>query len=109
MKGLESSVANLVCTCCGASIQDDAAENVWHGEVPYPGDIGTGMCRSCGGDPEAKEPRARLGFAVTTFVDARIRLVAERLSRNNRQRFFAMPYEEQANFILRLVGKGVIT
>ena len=101
--------ADLVCTCCGASIKDDTKENVWHGEVPYPGDAATGMCRSCGGDPEAQEPRKRLGFAVTTFVDARIPFVAEHLSRNNRQRFFAMPYEDQAEFILRLVGKGVIT
>ncbi len=105
----ESLHDDLVCTCCGMSIQDNAKENAWYGEKPYPGDTGTGMCRKCGGDPEAKEPRARLGFSTTCFVDARIPFVAERLSRDNRQRFFAMPYEEQANFVLHLVGKGVIT
>lgn len=109
MKAGEISQEDVVCTCCGASVADNAKENAWHGETPYPGDAGTGMCRKCGGDPEADSPRARLGFAVTCFVDARITYVAERLSRENRKRFFAMPYEEQAEFILRLVGKGVIT
>ena len=106
--GGESRDALVVCTCCGASIQDDAKENVWHGLTPYPGDAGTGMCRGCGGDAEAKEPRARLGFATTCFVDARIPLVGERLSRNNRQRFFSMPYEDQADFVLHLAKKGLI-
>jgi len=105
----DAHAADLVCTCCGASIEDDAEENVWHGLSPYPGDLGTGMCRACGGDAEAESPRERLGFATTCFVDARISLVGERLSRNNRQRFFAMPYEEQAEFILHLAKKGRIT
>jgi len=109
MTGGEPDDGCVVCTCCGASIKDDATENVWHGERPYPGDAGTGMCRNCGGDPEAPEPRKRLGFAVTTFVDARIPFVAERLSRNNRQHFFGMPYEDQAEFIFRLVKKGLVT
>jgi len=105
----ETSVSELVCTCCGTSIKDNAKENAWHGETPYPGDAGTGMCRKCGGDPEAKSPRARLGFAVTMFVDARIPFVAERLSKNNRRHFFSMPYEDQAAFVMRLVEKGLVT
>ncbi len=109
MTGGEPSEEDVIYSCCGASIANNARENAWHGEVPYPGDTGTGMCRMCGGDPEAKSPRQRLGFAVTCFVDARIPFVAERLSRENRKRFFAMPYEEQAEFIFRLVAKGAIT
>lgn len=109
MTDREPSQGNVICSCCGAIVADTAAENVEHGQLPSPGDRGTGICRDCGGDPEAETPRQRLGFAVTAFVDARIPFVAERLSRDNRQRFFAMPYEEQAEFILRLVAKGVIT
>lgn len=109
MNAGEPMEGDLVCTCCGVSLKDNAKENAWHGERPYPGDAGTGMCRKCGGDPEARSPRERLGFATTTFVDARIPFVAERLSRDNRQRFFAMPYEEQAKFVLLLVEKGFIT
>ena len=100
--------ADLVCSCCGATIANNLAENAWYGEVPYPGDTGTGLCWTCGGDPEAKSQRERLGSVVTAFVDARIQLVAERLSKDNRQRFFAMSYEDQADLIMRLVEKGVI-
>jgi len=109
MMGGESGGEFLVCTCCGNTIANTLAENAWFGEVPYPGDAGTGMCWKCGGDPEAKSSRERLGFAVTTFVDARIPFVAERLSKTNRRRFFAMPYEDQAEFIMRLVKKGHLT
>lgn len=109
MTGDESSEGGVVCTCCGVTIANTLAGNAWFGEVPYPGDAGTGMCWKCGGDPEAASSRERLGFAVTTFVDARIPFVAERLSKDNRQRFFAMPYEDQAKFILLLVERGRIT
>ena len=109
MKGLEFSAETVVCSCCGVHIAKGANENVEHGERPAPGDAGTGMCRKCGGDREATSPRQRLGFATTCFVDARIPFVAEHLSRNNRQRFFAMPYEDQAAFVMSLVEKGLVT
>lgn len=84
------------------------AENVWRHEVPYPGDLGTGLCRACGGDPEAKEPRKRLGYATTIFVDARIPLVAQRLSEANRKHFLSLEYEKQAEFVFRCVAKGYL-
>lgn len=101
-------MTTIVCSCCGDGIEDNATENVWHGHSPYPGDHGTGLCRGCGGDPDATEARARLGFALCTFVDARVPFLARRLSEENRKRFLALPYEEQANAVVRLVARGVL-
>ena len=100
------SEEDVVCSCCGHAIAQ--AENVWRHEVPYPGDLGTGLCLECGGDPDAKDPRKRLGHAVCTFVDARIPLVTLRLSEKHRQDFLSRDYEWQANFVLRLVEKGLL-
>lgn len=99
---------DVFCSCCGKDIADTPRENVWHGIVPYPGDVGTGFCRSCGGDPEAKNPRARLGFAVCCFVDARLPVLEQALNPKNRRRFLAMTYEEQARIIFKLVERGLL-
>ena len=98
---------DLVCSCCGHGVSKK--DNVWLHAVPYPGDLGTGLCRACGGDPDAKDIRKLLGFAMTTFVDARIPLVAALLSEQNRPRFLALPYEEQVNFVLYCVRRGFLT
>jgi hypothetical protein len=103
VSGAESEDA-VVCSCCARAIAQ--AENIWRHEVPYPGDFGTGLCLECGGDPDAKDPRKRLGHAVCTFVDARIPLVALLLSEENRKHFLSLPYEEQAGFVFRCVEKG---
>lgn len=108
MTAPSSPPAFLTCTCCGRAILDTAAENVWDGEVPYPGDLGTGLCRGCGGDPDAEDPRERLGFAVTAFVDARIPIVAARLSPKNCGHFLVLPYEEQVRMVLTLVARGLL-
>ncbi len=96
----------MACSCCGYAVS--ARDNVWRDEVPYPGDHGTGLCRACGGDPEAKEPQRRLGYATTIFVDARIPLVAQCLSEANRRRFLSLEYEKQAEFVFRCVAKGYL-
>lgn len=95
---------DVVCPCCGHMVAQ--AENVWRHEVPYPGDLGTGLCVACGGDPDAKDPRKRLGHAVCTFVDARIPLVALLLSEEHRRHFLSLEYERQADFVLRCVERG---
>lgn len=102
-----SEPEELVCSCCGRGVSP--RENVWRGEVPSPGDLGTGLCRDCGGDPDANDPKKRLGFAVRAFVDARIPLVVSRLSEKNRLRFLSLDDEAQAAFIFRCVEKGYIT
>ena len=109
MSDSTSGPSDVVCSCCGRTILDTAAENVWHDLKPYPGDFGTGMCRACGGDPEANDPRERLGFALCVFVDVRIPIVAKRLSERNRERFLAMDYELKATFVLELVARGHLT
>lgn len=99
---------DVVCSCCGEVVADTPNENVWHGIFPSPGDTGTGLCRTCGGDPDAKDPRARLGFAACCFVEARIPVLVQGLKPANRNRFLAMPFERQARIIFTLVGRGLL-
>ena len=107
MKTAETQV--ITCSCCGRGLLDTEEENVHHGLVPYPDDEGFGLCRECGGDPEATEVRARLGWAFCALIDARVPIVAKHLTATNRERFLALPYERQALFILRLMEEGKLT
>ena len=97
---------DVVCSCCGLCVARN--DNVLLDVIPYPGDLGTGLCRSCGGDPGARDSRERLGFVATTFVDARIPLIADALSEKNRRHFLSLPYEKQADFVFRLVERGLL-
>jgi hypothetical protein len=99
----------LVCACCGIALTDSEEDNAWYGELPYPGDQGTGLCRECGGDPHADDTRKRIGFVVATFVDARIAIVAARLSEGNREEFLSADYEKQVRVVLRLVARGALS
>jgi len=99
----------LSCDFCGKGIEDTPEQNAWHGVVPYPGDLPhTGMCLDCGGNPEARAIRKRLGWAMTTFVDARIPIIRDALKPANRASFEKMTYEEKANVVTRMVARGVI-
>jgi hypothetical protein len=104
----EPSEPDVICSCCGVIVEDTPGENAWHGLKPYPGDTGTGLCRRCGGDLEAKDPQGRLGFIASAFVAARIPILAEALSPRNRERFLSMPFEVQAEIIFRFVGAGLL-
>lgn len=99
----------LSCDFCGKGILDTSEENAWHGVIPYPGDLShTGMCLGCGGDPSARAVRKRLGWAMTTFIDARIPIIRDALSPANRASFEKMNYEEKANVVTRMIARGVI-
>lgn len=98
----------LSCSFCGGLLRDTAEENLAHGIAPSPFDEGRGLCRRCGGDPDAKTPEGRVGDAMLMFVRARVRVVAERLSSKHRVKFLAMPLEEQARVIVGLVERGTI-
>ena len=98
----------LTCTCCGGGVPDTAEHNVSHGDRPYPHDKDVGLCRDCGGDPEAKTVRKRMGWAAVTFFDARIAILYERLSEKNRAHFKTMTYAQKVGVITRLVEKGVM-
>lgn len=61
----------LTCSCCGSGIRDTPEENVHYGQIPYPDDTGLGMCKYCGGDPEADSLtddgfKKKIGWATTT-------------------------------------------
>ena len=111
----------LRCSCCGGSLLDSPEENVSHGRAPYPHDTGFGMCRDCGGDPEGAKKlkragaddetvtRKAMGWTMANFVDARIPRLAEALSPENRARFEAMTYSQQAEVICSLVESGPLT
>ncbi len=99
----------LSCDYCGKGIEDTPEENAWHGVTPYPGDMpNTGMCLACGGDPEARTTRKRMGWALVSFVDARIPIIRDALSSANRASFEKMTYEQKANVVTRMVARGVI-
>lgn len=56
--------------------------------------------------PSTDEP---LSLVVTAaFIDARIPLVAEKLSPANRARFLALPYAKQAKIVVILARLGVL-
>ncbi len=98
----------IACGCCGRTIAHTPAENAYYGREPYPADLGVGLCRACGGDPDAQDVRERFGWALCTVVDVRIPLVAQRLSHAKRVRFLELPYEGQAVFVLRLMERGLL-
>lgn len=98
----------LTCSCCGAGLRDSAKENVSFGWVPYPHDQGYGMCRDCGGDPEAKTRKKKMGWAAATFFEARFEVLQQSLSEENRAKFSAMSYERKCAVVAGLVQKGVI-
>jgi len=118
MQNANVEVEYLSCTCCGKGVRDNAAENVSFGEQPYPHDTGIGMCRECGGDDRvkatSKKPlsekavRKRIGWASETFYDARIDVVAKRLSGAHAEKFKAMSYVQKIAIVQGLVEKGVI-
>jgi hypothetical protein len=102
-------MTSLACDYCDKGIEDTPEQNAWHDVVPYPGDRNyTGLCLGCAGDPSAKTVRKRMGWALTCFVDARIPIVRDALSFANRANFEKMTYEQKANVVIRMVGKGLI-
>ena len=99
----------LTCDFCGCGVENTAEANAWFGVIPYPGDIDhTGMCRGCGGDPEAKATRKRLGWVTCTIVDARIPIIRGALSPANRCSFEKMNYEKKAALVAKMMEKGLI-
>ncbi len=55
--------------------------------------------------PSTDEPRSLVVTAA--FIDARIPLVAEKLSPANRARFLALPYAKQAKIVVILARLGL--
>lgn len=98
----------LSCTFCGGLLGNNAKENVVHDHEPNPFDEGVGLCRRCGGDPEAKTPEERVGYAMAALVRARVPLIAKRLSPKNRARFLAMPLDNQWQIVAGLLERGVL-
>jgi hypothetical protein len=108
----------VICSCCGGVILR-AEDNV---AVPGEHDIGYGMCRSCGGDPDAPDPepgdsaaveekksRAQMGAGLCMFIDARIPIIEPKLSDKNRAHFATLPYWKKAVFVMKLVEDGDLT
>jgi len=98
----------LVCRCCGAGVHDTAEENVSHGREPYPQDVGFGMCRRCGGDPNASNLWERMGWSAETFYKTRIALIQDALYGEHRDKFDGWPLEKKIAYVTRLVQRGVI-
>jgi hypothetical protein len=96
----------VVCGHCGKAIEDTPGANVDYQSRGC--DAGIGICRECGGDPTAKSTRRKMGDNLTSFIDHRIPIVRDRLNEANRAKFEAMPYEQQAKVIIRMVERGLL-
>ena len=88
MNGDEKSADEVVCSC--VTHRDASREG-----SPFPGG--------------ALAERGELSLVVTAaFIDARIPLVAEKLSPANRARFLALPYAKQVKIVVTLVRLGAL-
>lgn len=104
------------CSCCGEYVPDTPEANVHYGQVPYPDDIGFGLCRRCGGDStvEVKDPRdeaaikRRLGWAATTFYEARFDTIRNALNEKNRAKWDGCSYTMKVQMVIKAVENGWI-
>jgi len=90
----------LTCSCCGKlfeGVQDPADE------------IGFGMCPECGGDPEAKDFKKKIGWAGQVICEARFDIIRKNLSPKNRQRWDKLSYKKKCLFVFKAMEKGIIT
>lgn len=99
----------LSCSCCGAGVHDTPEENASHGEVPYPHDTGYGMCLGCGGNPNGKTTKERMGWGMTCFFEARIAKLAAALNEKNRKHFLGLSFAKQCRVIEKAVTEGMMT
>lgn len=98
----------LNCGCCGELIRHTPEENAHFGIEPYPDDRGYGMCRACGGNPNAADFREQLGWAGRTFFEARFEVLRDALSDGNRAKFDGMSYRQKVSVITRLIENGAL-
>jgi hypothetical protein len=96
----------ISCYCCGHLLRNNAKENIHYGESPYPDDEGFGLCVECGGDKNTSDIHKRLGWAGRTFYDARIEVLSNNLSPENKAKFEALSYERKLYIIARLIELG---
>lgn len=109
-------VTILTCSCCGAGVADTPEANVDHATRGC--DTGYGICRECGGeDQPAPKPasemteaefKRRQGWAMVTFMTARIPIVHASLSPENQAKWAATPYWKQCAIIQRFIEKGLM-
>lgn len=110
----------VACSCCGASIRNDAENNVSFGEVPYPDDTGMGMCVQCGGDKSiqtldgndesltVEQIKRKIGWASVCFFETRFEILEKKLSPENAAKFKAMTYARKIQVVTRLIEKGTM-
>lgn len=96
----------ITCGCCGRGLHNNAGENTHFGIIPYPDDEGYGMCVECGGDKKSKDFRKRLGWAGEAFYDARVEVLRNNLSPENKAKFESMTYERKVVIIVKLIERG---
>lgn len=105
------------CSCCGKDVPDDEEHNVDFGVRPNPHDVGFGMCVECGGDKRAGEGKPvkelteaqfkkRLGWAGTTFYEARFDVLEKKLRPDLAEKFKAMPYRKKVAVVAGMIEKG---
>lgn len=87
------------CDICGCYVPlDDAADMIDDRPV----------CKGCGGDPAASTLEKRVGWAYYTFIQARIPILSDQLSEQNRARFAGLSWEGKARIIEQMIEKGAM-
>lgn len=101
-------------------IRHNEIENVSFNEQPYPHDEDYGMCVECGGNKNVilkskdskkvkeRKKRNKLGWAASTFFEARFGILRSQLSANNQAKFDALSYENKIAIIAQMIEKGYI-
>jgi len=105
----------ITCGCCGKGIHDNKEENVHFGMVPYPDDVGFGMCKECGGDDSITDKEAaedeeafkkKLGWGGQMFFEHRFDIARKALSPEKQEHWDTLPYRKKVAFIAKAVENG---
>ena len=104
----------VACSCCGKWVEDTEAANTDFSKVPYPHDVGFGMCKECGGDKSVKDIKSeegvkkKMGWAMQTFCEARFDVIRKSLKPENRAKWDRCTYAKKVMVVLGFVEKGSI-
>jgi len=94
---MHKQIQDVICECCGRSIQDDEEHNAYHNVSPHPTDTGSGLCAEC------------VDYTNHIVFDQQVEIVAEGLNEVNKAKFMALPFGKQCWIIIKLHEKGTLT
>lgn len=96
----------IVCSCCTRAALEGGAPPC--APLPVLEDRVVGLCAACGRILDGAEDWGRGRMQLTTFIDARIPLMADRLIGDGRRKFLELPYRLQAQVVIESVLDGLL-